>query len=302
MSIKNYFTTLGLISLLVGCGDEQKTGDMKEVHSQPTTEQTSNVKENQTSNVKENKTEKFVLESLQEAPQESANGVGGLSSNLSADGSAMKGPSGRSAAPSPKMLPTKSKKEQKRRIKKKPLQPTMDFDEAESTYGTHIGSTEEYKDHGVNPFVEASKDNLSTFSIDVDTASYTIARRKLNEGHLPPFSSVRVEEYINYFDYDYESPTTEPFSVHMEAMSDPFRSDRHIFRVGLQGKEITPTERPSLRLTFLVDVSGSMGSSDKLPLAKQAMHLFLIVLVYWSPIYMNYRSTYALSLSQNRAL
>ena len=134
---------------------------------------------------------------------------------------------------------------------------------------------EEFTDYGINPFVETAKDKLSTFSIDVDTASYTIGRRKLNEGTLPPYASVRVEEYVNYFDYDYPSPTKDPFSVHVEAMPDPFRSDRHILRVGLQGKEIAPTDRPSLRLTFLVDVSGSMSGHDKLPMAKSAMHLLV---------------------------
>ena len=136
-------------------------------------------------------------------------------------------------------------------------------------------NTEAYVDYGINPFVLANQDKLSTFSIDVDTASYTIARRKLNEGHLPPFESVRVEEFINYFDYNYAPPSVEPFSVHTEVMVDPFRADRHIFSVGLQGKEIDPVDRPALRLTFLVDVSGSMNSVDKLPLAKKAMHLLV---------------------------
>ena len=135
--------------------------------------------------------------------------------------------------------------------------------------------TEEFTDYGINPFVKATKDKLSTFSIDVDTASYTIGRRKLTEGFLPPYASVRVEEYINYFNYEYSAPQNEPFSVHLEGMPDPFRAERHILRVGLQGKEITPTERPSLRLTFLVDVSGSMSGQDKLPMAQRAMHLLV---------------------------
>ena len=138
-----------------------------------------------------------------------------------------------------------------------------------------VSSGEEYTDYGVNPFVKTSEDALSTFSIDVDTASYTIARRKLNEGKLPNYASVRVEEYINYFDYHYDSSKAEPFVVDMEAMEHPFKDDKHILRVGLQGKDHTVESRPPLHLTFLVDVSGSMSSKDKLPLAKEAMHMLV---------------------------
>ncbi|MGC6510731.1 MAG: vWA domain-containing protein [Myxococcota bacterium] len=136
-------------------------------------------------------------------------------------------------------------------------------------------NTEAYKDHGVNPFVDTADDALSTFSIDVDTASYTIARRKINSGVLPPMASVRAEEFINYFDYNYPCTDAQPFDVHIDGMSDPFRPDHHIVRVGVQGKELTAETRPPLHLTFLVDVSGSMSSRDKLPLARQAMHLLI---------------------------
>ncbi len=133
-------------------------------------------------------------------------------------------------------------------------------------------STEEYTDHGVNPFTIVDKDALSTFSIDVDTASYTIARRKLEGGVLPPWEAVRVEEFVNYLDYKYESPSGEPFKVHMAAMPDPFRDGHHIMRVGVQAKRYSTKNRPPVHLTFLADVSGSMSSQDKLPLAKEAMH------------------------------
>ncbi|MFT4975569.1 MAG: Ca-activated chloride channel family protein [Myxococcota bacterium] len=139
-------------------------------------------------------------------------------------------------------------------------------------------STEEYTDYGVNGFTLVDQDALSTFSIDVDTASYTVARRKLTEGGLPPIASVRVEEFVNYFDYEYAPPAysaTHPFNVHFEAFPDPFRAGRHIMRVGVQAKEIPVSERPPLHLTFLVDVSGSMSSADKLPLAQQAMHMLV---------------------------
>jgi Ca-activated chloride channel family protein len=133
-------------------------------------------------------------------------------------------------------------------------------------------STEEYTDHGVNPFTITDKDALSTFSIDVDTASYTIARRKLQGGVLPPWESVRVEEFVNYLDYGYASPKSTPFAVHMAAMPDPYRDGHHIMRVGVQAKRFSTEERPAVHLTFLADVSGSMSSPDKLGLAKEAMH------------------------------
>ena len=137
-------------------------------------------------------------------------------------------------------------------------------------------NTEEYTDHGVNPFTLVSEDHLSTFSIDVDTASYAQARRKLEAGALPPEAAVRVEEFVNYFDYDsYVTPKNDPFAVNMEAMPDPFRPGHHILRVGVQGKELSGDERPPLHLTFLVDVSGSMSSRDKLPLAQKSLHMLV---------------------------
>jgi Ca-activated chloride channel homolog len=138
-----------------------------------------------------------------------------------------------------------------------------------------INNGEEYTDYGVNSFVNSSEDNLSTFSIDVDTASYAIARRKLNEGKLPAYAGIRVEEFINYFDYNYSTKEASPFNVDMETMVHPFKEDRHILRVGLQGMEYSADNRPPLHLTFLVDVSGSMSSADKLPLAKEAMHMLV---------------------------
>ena len=133
-------------------------------------------------------------------------------------------------------------------------------------------SSEEYTDHGVNPFTAVADDAKSTFSIDVDTASYTLARRKLQGGVLPAWEGIRAEEFVNFFDYDYADPRKGPFSVDMEAMPDPFRSGHHILRVGVQAKRYSPAERPPLHLTFLVDVSGSMSSRDKLGLAKASMH------------------------------
>jgi Ca-activated chloride channel homolog len=136
-------------------------------------------------------------------------------------------------------------------------------------------SREEYTDAGVNPFTIVSKDPLSTFSIDVDTASYSLMRRKVLGGELPAWQGVRPEEFINYFDYGYPSPKSDPFAVSMEAMPDPFRAGHHILRVGVQGREVPEAERPDVHLTFLVDVSGSMSSPDKLPLAQKSLHMLV---------------------------
>ena len=135
-----------------------------------------------------------------------------------------------------------------------------------------VSSGEEYTDHGIHPFTLVESDSKSTFSIDVDTASYTMTRRRLKQGTLPEWEGVRVEEFVNYFDYDYSSPRSGPFSVDMEAMPHPFRKGHHVLRVGVQAERYQPRERPPLHLTFLVDVSGSMSSPDKLGLAKESMH------------------------------
>jgi len=151
--------------------------------------------------------------------------------------------------------------------------PDPDLDTVAATSGT-----ETYTDYGSNPFTMVAKDHLSTFSIDVDTASYSIMRKKLEGGVLPPPEAVRAEEFINYLDYAYTGPSassTAPFAVHMAAMPDPFRDGHHILRVGVKGKELSRDSRPPLHLTFLVDVSGSMSSPDKLPLAKQSLHMLV---------------------------
>ncbi len=133
--------------------------------------------------------------------------------------------------------------------------------------------TEGYKDYGVNQMTDVGEDNLSTFAIDVDTGSYTIARRKLNEGRLPPAASVRVEEFVNYFRYDYPQPDRGPFGVSIDAAPSPFtaREDTYVMRVGVQGKRIAAAQRKPVHLTFLVDVSGSMNSRDKIGLAKKSL-------------------------------
>jgi Ca-activated chloride channel family protein len=133
-------------------------------------------------------------------------------------------------------------------------------------------SREGYTDYGINAQTLVESDHLSTFSIDVDTASYTIARSKLLSGQLPPESAVRVEEFVNYFDYRYADRADEaPFAVYMEAAPSPWEPSHHVLRVALQGDRIDEDARKPVRLTFLVDVSGSMSASNKLPLARRAM-------------------------------
>ena len=132
-------------------------------------------------------------------------------------------------------------------------------------------------DHIVeNPFLNAKDNPLSTFSIDVDTASYSNMRRFINEGSLPPKDAVRVEEMINYFTYDYAQPSDDkPFAVHVDLASCPWETSHRLVRIGLKGKEIATDKRGPSNLVFLLDVSGSMTPRERLPLVKQAMRLLV---------------------------
>ena len=133
-------------------------------------------------------------------------------------------------------------------------------------------STEEYNRIYENQFLEARKNPLSTFSIDVDTASYSNARRYLNRGLRPPKDAVRVEEFINYFDYHYPNPedSAHPFSVTTELGECPWSKGSHLLHIGLRGKEIARDVQPPSNLVFLLDVSGSMNDPHKLPLLQDA--------------------------------
>jgi len=114
---------------------------------------------------------------------------------------------------------------------------------------------------------------VSTFSIDVDTGAYSNMRRWLNQGQLPPEDAVRVEEFINYFDYDYPVPASRkrPFLVETEIAPTPWNRSSHLLRIGIQGYEVPRHQLPAANLVFLIDVSGSMRSADKLPLLKQSL-------------------------------
>ena len=127
-----------------------------------------------------------------------------------------------------------------------------------------------------NPFLEATSNPLSTFSIDVDTASYSNIRRFIENGSLPPKDAVRIEELINYFSYDYPQPDDSlPFSVHLDAASCPWAPTHRLVRIGLKGREMPNEKRPASNLVFLLDVSGSMEPANRLPIVKQAMRLLV---------------------------
>ncbi|HEU4394574.1 MAG TPA: VWA domain-containing protein [Planctomycetota bacterium] len=136
-------------------------------------------------------------------------------------------------------------------------------------------STEQYAHIDENPFLRVASNPLSTFSIDVDTASYALVRRFLGEGRLPPVGAVRIEELVNYFPYDYAPPedAESPFAVHLASAPCPWTPRHRLVRVALKGRVFDEGERPPCNFVFLVDVSGSMQPPDKLPLLKQCLRL-----------------------------
>ncbi|MFM9962140.1 MAG: von Willebrand factor type A domain-containing protein [Planctomycetaceae bacterium] len=143
-------------------------------------------------------------------------------------------------------------------------------------------SAEAYAAIHDNPFASPLQEPLSTFSIDVDTAAYSNMRRFLTQGSWPPADSVRIEELVNYFHYDYAPPAEskienqkskieDPFAVHLEVAGCPWNADHRLVRVGLKGKEIALDKRPVSNLVFLIDVSGSMQPENRLPLVKAGL-------------------------------
>ncbi|MFN3859246.1 MAG: vWA domain-containing protein [Caulobacter sp.] len=137
--------------------------------------------------------------------------------------------------------------------------------------------TERYPGVESNPIKRVAEEPVSTFSIDVDTASYANVRRYLNEGRLPPRDAVRVEELINYFDYDYPAPAGRetPFRPFLAVAPSPWAPGKQIVHIALQGYELPAAEQPPLNLVFLIDTSGSMYAEDRLPLAKRALNLLI---------------------------
>ena len=137
--------------------------------------------------------------------------------------------------------------------------------------------TERYPDAQANPIKRVAEEPVSTFSVDVDTASYANVRRFLSDGVRPPAGAVRVEELINYFDYGYDQPAdrTRPFEPYVAVAPSPWSQDRQIVHIGLQGYDLPRTAQPPLNLVFLVDTSGSMWGPDRLPLATKALNLLV---------------------------
>ena len=137
-------------------------------------------------------------------------------------------------------------------------------------------NTEAYTYQADNDYLDVAGNPLSTFSADVDTASYANMRRFLKNGQRPPRDAVRVEELVNYFPYHYAAPKDKtPFAASMEVASAPWNPTHRLVRIGLKGREIPEAERPALNLVFLLDVSGSMNEPNKLPLVKESMRLLV---------------------------
>jgi Ca-activated chloride channel homolog len=136
--------------------------------------------------------------------------------------------------------------------------------------------TENYATITENGFRDAISSPLSTFSIDVDNASYSNIRRFINKGELPPIDAIRIEEMVNYFSYSYPEPTGKhPFSVYTELGICPWNKDNYLLHIGLKGKSIDKSELPASNLVFLIDVSGSMSNENKLPLLKKAFRMLV---------------------------
>lgn len=152
---------------------------------------------------------------------------------------------------------------------------TVSYGSTYSFYSDSDGmNTESYDNIVENSFLKATDNPLSTFSIDVDGASYSNVRRMLNDGQLPPAGAVRIEEMINYFHYDYPQPTgNDPFSFTTEMSACPWNNNHKLVMIGMQGKKIPVDNLPASNLVFLVDVSGSMEDENKLPLVKASLKM-----------------------------
>ncbi|MDE0685212.1 MAG: von Willebrand factor type A domain-containing protein [Candidatus Poribacteria bacterium] len=134
-----------------------------------------------------------------------------------------------------------------------------------------------FKEYGTNPFIDTEDDHFSTFGMDVDTASYSVMRRYLRDGHLPPTEAVRVEEFVNAFDYNYVPPSQDAFAVHIEGAPSRFGEGKRLqlLRIGIQGRVIPDENRKDATLTFVIDVSGSMAMENRLGLVKRALTLLV---------------------------
>jgi len=138
------------------------------------------------------------------------------------------------------------------------------------------GGADRFPDKDANGVMLTAEHPVSTFSVDVDTASYAFVRRMLSAGRLPPAAAVRVEEMVNYFPYKYPTPSsrTQPFGVTTEVMPSPWNAENQLVHIGVRGHDIQASERPRANVVLLIDVSGSMNPEDRLPLLKKGFRLF----------------------------
>ena len=140
-----------------------------------------------------------------------------------------------------------------------------------------------FEDYGVNPSIDTEDDHLSTFALDVDTGSYTVMRNYLNDGNMPPPDSVRVEEYVNFFNQNYPNPPRhQAFGITMDGAPSPFtETERYqMLRIGIQGYQVPESERKDANLVFVIDVSGSMDMDNRLGLVKRSLELLVEQLDY----------------------
>lgn len=170
----------------------------------------------------------------------------------------------------------KGTKKKSRKERKKEKQESVSYQEIQKMFPPVEIDSESYESFQENPFESAQSNPVSTFSIDVDNASYTNIRRFINNGQTVPKDAVRVEEMINFFKYDYPQPNTQhPFSINTEYSEAPWNPNHKLLKIGLKGKEIPADKLPKSNFVFLVDVSGSMESPNKLPLLKSSMKVLL---------------------------
>ena len=159
-----------------------------------------------------------------------------------------------------------------------PAEESFYFPSATQSSGANEPYDMFFEDYGVNPSIDTEDDNLSTFALDVDTGSYTVMRNYINNGNLPPPDSVRVEEYINYFEQGYENPSDhQAFNINIDGGPSPFtQTERYdMLRVGIQGYQVSDEDRKPASLTFVIDVSGSMDMDNRLGLVKQSLEMLV---------------------------
>lgn len=197
------------------------------------------------------------------------------------------GPTSPSAATAPRMEKSPAGRDL-RTIEENVLRAPVETERGEITQPSRYGKSERrrpfeepprtaevYGHYQENPHHFVSQNPISTFSIDVDTGSYTNMRRFLRNGKLPPAQAVRIEELINYFTYDYPRQTEQPFGVHYEMAPSPLESDRYLLKVGIRAQDASLDEEIGWNLVFLIDVSGSMAAENKLPLLKRSMRVLV---------------------------